>query len=139
MNLRIGTNLTLGLLATFMVVASLVFSTTLVGWLMLALAVVALVGVVQVGRSHAAVEQLVDAVTVVLGLWSLAASVAFAGATLKWLSFAEAVGFVVLALAGTTTAIALTLVRAQSEPRRASAQAVLAPLDKHPEGLGTVA
>ena len=139
MNLRIGTYLTLGLLATFMVVASLVFSTTLVGWLMLALAVAAMVGVVQVGRSRASAEQLVDAATVLVALWSLAASVAFGGATLKWLSFAGAAGFVVLALTGTASAIALAVVRRWSEPKSASGRPLPAPLDKHPERLETVA
>lgn len=139
MNLRIGTYLTLGLLATFLVVASLVFSTTLVGWLMIALAVVAMVGVVQVGRSRAAAEQLVDATTVLLALWSLAASVAFGGASLKWFSFAEAIGFVVLALAGTASAVALAVVRHWDEPRTVSGRPLPAPLDKRSEGLETVA
>lgn len=139
MNLRIGTYLTLGLLATFMVVASLVFSTTLVGWLMIALAVAAMAGVVQVGRSRAGAELLVDATTVLVALWSLAASVAFAGASLKWLSFAEAVGFVVLALAGTASAVALAVLQHLDQPKTAPGRPLPVSLDKRSEGLETVA
>ena len=139
MYLRIGTDLVLGLLATFMVVASLVFSAGLVAWLMVALAVLALVAMAQVGRSRAVAEQVIDAATVMLALWTLAASIAFSGTTLTWLSFGTAVGFSVLALAGTAAATVVALARKGSEAKEAPGQASSAPLVRRPERLGTAA
>jgi type IV secretory pathway VirB2 component (pilin) len=51
-------------------------------------------------RARGLVQRLLDAVTGALAIWSAVASVVFSGTTLTWLSFAEGVGFVGLAVLG---------------------------------------
>lgn len=99
---RVVSNVVLGFVAAFLVIASLVFTASVAGWLMfgVALAVLTLVGLAQLDRRARLAEHLVDAFTGTLAVWAAVASVVFAGATVTWLSFAEATGFVVLALAG---------------------------------------
>ena len=95
-------NITLGLAGAFMVAASLGFSASTTGWLMfgVALGIVALLGVAQLDVHRGLAQRALDGVTGTLALWSAVASVVFAGATVTWLSFAEAAGFVSLAVAG---------------------------------------
>jgi hypothetical protein len=111
-------NIVLALVAIFLIVASLVFSSAVTGWLMfgVALGVVALVGLAQLDRHVGVAGHVVDGLTGTLAIWATIASVVFAGTTVTWLSFAEAIGFVALAAAGTASAV-YGLVR-QSAARR---------------------
>jgi len=136
---RIGANIALALVATFMLVASLVFSSAQVGWSMIAFALLVLATVVGAGRGRALAEHVVDALMALLALWALAASLAFSGTTLMWLCFAEAVGFVVLALAGVASSTVVAIVTNSAEPQTAKSEVVAGPLGRHPEGLGTAA
>ena len=95
-------NTSLGLAGAFLVAASLGFSAGTAAWLMfgVALGIVALLGVAQLDRRRSLVQHALDGLTGSLALWAVVASVIFTGATVTWLSFAEAVGFVTLAVAG---------------------------------------
>lgn len=97
-------NISLGLAGAFLVAASLGFSAGTAAWLMfgVALGIVALLGVAQLDRRRGLVQHALDGLAGSLALWAVVASVIFtgAGATVTWLSFAEAVGFVTLAVAG---------------------------------------
>ena len=95
-------NISLGLAGAFMVAASLGFSAGIAAWLMfgVALGIVALLGVAQLDRRRGLVQHALDGLAGSLALWAVVASVIFTGATVTWLSFAEAVGFVTLAVAG---------------------------------------
>jgi hypothetical protein len=103
---RLFGNIALGLVAIFLIVASLVFSAGVAGWLMfgVALGVVALAGVAQLDRRARVAEHAIDGATGTLAIWATVASVVFAGTTVSWLSFAEAIGFALLALAGIAAA-----------------------------------
>jgi hypothetical protein len=103
---RLFANIVLGLVAIFLIIASLVFSAGVAGWLMfsVALGVVALTGVAQLDRRARLAEHAIDGATGTLAIWATVASVVFAGATVSWLSFAEAIGFVLLAFAGIAAA-----------------------------------
>lgn len=103
---RLVGNIVLALVAVFLIVASLMFGATVTGWLMfgVALGVVALVGLAQLDRHVGLPGHVVDGLTGALAIWATVASVVFAGPTLSWLSFAEAVGFVALAVAGAASA-----------------------------------
>lgn len=95
-------NISLGLAGAFLVAASLGFSAGTAAWLMfgVALGIVALLGVAQLDRRRGLVQHALDGLAGSLALWAVVASVIFTGATVTWLSFAEAVGFVTLAVAG---------------------------------------
>jgi len=131
MYLRIATKVVLGALGAFMVVASQVFSSGLAGWLMLIVAVFVFFGVAFDHSTNLA-GNLVDAATGLLALWSIAASAAFSGSTLKWLSFAEAAILIVLAIAGLVVLGAARLISSQAvdQPRSPSGGA-------SPSGGGT--
>ena len=73
-------------------------------WLALAIAiaVVLIVAVAQLDRSRGLLPRMLDGVVGVLGIWTIVASLIFAGPAVMWLSFAEALGFVGLAFTGLT-------------------------------------
>jgi asparagine N-glycosylation enzyme membrane subunit Stt3 len=102
MTARFVGNIALGLAGAFMVAASLGFSSNVTGWLMfgVALGIVALAGAAQLDSRRGLAQRVLDGVAATLALWSVVASVVFAGAVLTWLSFAEAAGLVGLAVAG---------------------------------------
>jgi hypothetical protein len=95
-------NISLGLAGAFLVAASLGFSAGIAAWIVfgIALGIVALLGVAQLDRRRGLVQHALDGLTGSLALWAVVASVIFTGATVTWLSFGEAVGFVTLAVAG---------------------------------------
>lgn len=101
MRTRFATNLLLGLAAGFVVVASQAFSATVTGWITfgIALGVLAGLGLSQLDRAGL-VHRALDAVTALLAVWTVVASVVFDGTALTWLSFAEGLGLVALAVAG---------------------------------------
>lgn len=96
------TNLGLGLVGALVVAASMAFSAGITGWLMfgVSLGVLTLLGLAQLDRGRGLVQRLLDAATSVLAAWAVVASVVFAGATVTWLTFAEAIGFVAFAVIG---------------------------------------
>jgi hypothetical protein len=102
MSVRFIGNIGLGLVGAAVVVASQAFSATVTGWVMfgVSLAVVALLGAAQLDRGRGLVQRLLDAGTGALALWAVVASAVFSGATVTWLTFGEAIGFVGLAVIG---------------------------------------
>ena len=90
-------------LCGFIVVASQAFSPSTTAWLAFAIGIgaVALAGVPFVAGARRGVLAL-DGVIGVLAVWTIVASLVFAGSLVQWLSFGEGVGFVALALAGLT-------------------------------------
>jgi hypothetical protein len=102
MGLRFVTNMLLMLAGGLIVVFSLAVSSVVTGWIAFALAIAIVVGLVaaQADRARPVGQRALDGVVGVLGVWTIIASVVFSGATLTWLSFAEGLGFVGLALVG---------------------------------------
>jgi hypothetical protein len=98
---RLAANIALALVAVFLIVASLVFSAAVAGWLMfsVALGVLALVGLAQLDRHASVVEHVLDGLTGTLAIWATVASVVFAGDVVTWGSFAYAAAFTTLAVA----------------------------------------
>lgn len=102
MSPRFLSNIVLALAGGFLVVASRVFAPGTVAWLALAigLGALALAGVVQLQRSRGILQRWLDAVSGGLAIWTAVAAMAYTGSVMTWLSFADALGFVGLALAG---------------------------------------
>jgi hypothetical protein len=102
MNFRFLTNVAVALVAGFVVVASQAFAIAVTGWVTfgVALGILALLGVSQLDQRRGTIQRSLDAIAGVLGVWTVVASVVFSGSTLMWLSFAEALAFVAIALAG---------------------------------------
>jgi hypothetical protein len=76
------------------------FSTTTTGWVIFGISLGALAVLPIVIQRAENGSMLVDVLTGLLALWSAVASVVFSGATLKWTSFADAIAFVVVGVAG---------------------------------------
>lgn len=102
MSARFITNLGLGLAGAVVVTASMAFGAYVTGWLMfgVALSVLTLLGLAQLDRGRGLVQRLLDAGTGTLAAWAVVASAVFAGATVTWLTFAEAIGFIAFAVVG---------------------------------------
>ena len=85
-------------------VASQAFSFSTTAWLAFAIAIAVLVitAVAQLDRGRGLIQRTLDGVIGALAIWTIIASLAFNGAVVMWLSFAEALGFVALAFAGMT-------------------------------------
>jgi len=104
MSTRYLSNLTLLLLGAFLVVVSQTFGVNTFMWLMLAGGIAALavsapaIALVSRGR----VQRSLDGLIAVLGIWTIVASVVFAGATVGWLGFASGLGLAALATIGLT-------------------------------------
>jgi len=100
MSLRFGLGTLYALAGGFLVVSSLTFAASTVGWLafgvgtgvtVLAAAALARTGVARSSYGYSA--------AFVVGLWSLIAALIFTGSTLTWLVFADAIVLVAIALA----------------------------------------
>ena len=103
MNSRFLTNVTLSVLGGFIVVASMVWSPTTFQWLMFGGGIVAVLLSASVFLSRRGLAQRsLDGVIGTLGVWTIIASLVFAGSAVTWLGFASGVAFVALALAGLT-------------------------------------
>jgi hypothetical protein len=102
MSQRFISNVVLAIAGAVVVVASQAFSSSLIGWLTFGVSLGALVllAVVQRDRARGRLQRMLDVATGALALWSAVASVVYTGTTLTWLSFGEAIGFVVLAVVG---------------------------------------
>jgi hypothetical protein len=102
MSPRFISNVALAVAGAVVVVASQTFTPSVTGWLTfgVSLGALALLAVVQLDRARGSVQRLLDAGTGTLALWSAVASVVFNGTTLTWLSLAEGIGFVALAMVG---------------------------------------
>jgi type IV secretory pathway VirB2 component (pilin) len=102
MSTRFISNIALALVSAVVLVASQAFRSGVTGWLTfgVSLGVLALAGVAQLDPMRGTVQRGLDAGTGALAVWAAVASVVFAGTTLTRLSFAEALGFVGLALTG---------------------------------------
>jgi hypothetical protein len=102
MSQRFISNVALAIAGAVVVVASQAFSSSLTGWLTfgVGLGALALLAVVQRDRARGRLQRMLDVATAALALWSAVASVVYTGTTLTWLSFSEAIGFVVLAVVG---------------------------------------
>lgn len=102
MSPRFISNLLLALAGALLVVASMSFSVATTEWIAfgIGLAVLAMVGIVQLDRGRGLPQRALDGLAGALGIWTVVASVIFTGVTLTWLSFGEGLGFAALALAG---------------------------------------
>jgi len=102
MSLRFLTNLGLMLAGGFLVIATQVFSSDVTGWLALGigLGILGAAGAAQLDRARGLVQRALDGIAGALAVWTVVASVVFTGATLTWITFGGALGFVALALAG---------------------------------------
>lgn len=101
MTSRFLSNLSLAILAGFLVVVSLALPISAAAWIMFGVGVVAvaLLGAAALpGRGMA--QRALDALIGILGAWTIVASLVFAGTTVMWLSFASGVGLVALAVIG---------------------------------------
>ena len=101
MNSRFLTNTVLAVLGAFTVVASIVWAPNTFMWLMLGAGILAttLAGGVAI-RGRGTAQRSLDATIGILGVWTIVASVVFAGSVVTWLGFASGGAFVVLALIG---------------------------------------
>jgi Trk-type K+ transport system membrane component len=101
-SVRFATNLLLALAGGFVVVESVAFASSVVGWVTLgvAIGILLVVAAAQLERVRGLPQRGLDAVVALLGCWTVIASVVFTGTALAWLSFAEGCGFVALAVVG---------------------------------------
>ncbi len=100
---RYLSNLALTLAAGFLVVAEFAFTLSTAAWLTFALGIgfVAISGFMLItGRSI--VQRAMGGVALLIGAWTIVASLVFAPATVMWLGFASAVALVALGVAGLT-------------------------------------
>jgi hypothetical protein len=102
MHARFITAVITGLTGGFVVAASQAFAAGTTAWLAFAvgLGLLVLAAVPVPFGDHGTAGLAVDAVTGLLAVWTVVASVVFSGELVKWLSFAEGAGFVLLALGG---------------------------------------
>jgi hypothetical protein len=102
MSQRFISNVALAIAGAVVVVSTQAFAPRTSGWVTfgVSLGALALLAMTQRGRAGERIQRLLDAGIALLALWSAVASVVYSGATLKWLSFAEGLAFVGLAVAG---------------------------------------
>jgi hypothetical protein len=102
MSQRFISNVALAVAGAVVVVASQSFTPSVTGWLTfgVSLGALALLAVVQLDGARGRFQRLLDAGTGALALWSAVASVVYTGTTQTWVSLAEGLGFVALALIG---------------------------------------
>lgn len=101
---RYLSNLALMLGAGFLVVATQAFAPGTVMWLTFAIAIGAtLIGTWMIfGPARTGYQRVIGGLVSVLGAWTIVASLVFAPATVLWLGFASALGFVALGVSGLT-------------------------------------
>jgi hypothetical protein len=99
---RFISNLALGLAGAVVVVSSQAFSSNVTGWVTfgVSLGALALLAVVERERIGDRAQMALDGGVGLLAIWSVVASVIYNGRTLTWLSLAEGLGYVALAVAG---------------------------------------
>lgn len=103
MNIRFFYNTLLSLGAGFLVVATQAFSPLTVAWLTFGVAAaITVAALTTVPRHVGLVQRVLSTLTVVLGAWTIVASLVFAPTTVVWLGFASAIAFVGLAVGGLT-------------------------------------
>jgi hypothetical protein len=101
---RYFTNVVIALLAGFVVVSTQVFAAPTVGWLTfgIAVAVLATSALAQLDRARGLVQRILDGALAIIATVLIVFSLVFTGTLVTWLAFAMALGFVAVALAGTT-------------------------------------
>lgn len=103
MNSRYLTNIALLIAGAFLVVTSQAFGVSVFMWLMLGVGALAvLLSGAVVARGRGVPQRSLDAIIGILGIWTIVASLVFAGAAVTWLGFASGAAFVALALIGLT-------------------------------------
>lgn len=104
MSTRFLTNALLALAGGFVVVASQGFAPASTAWLAFALGIliILIAALAQLDRSRGDVQRILDGTTMALGVVTVVFSLVFHGRTVAWLSFAEALGVVVIAATGLT-------------------------------------
>jgi hypothetical protein len=101
MSQRFISNVALAAAGAVIVVSTQAFASQTSGWVTFGVSLGALALLALANRHRAErIEWILDAEIALLALWSAAASVVYSGTTLKWLSFAEGLAFVGLAVAG---------------------------------------
>jgi hypothetical protein len=104
MSTRYLTNLVLALVGGFLLVASQAFAVAIFTWLMLAggIATIVVAAPGAMVGSRGDLQRGLDYMLILLGDWTIIASVVFGGVAITWLGFASGAALVVLALAGLT-------------------------------------
>lgn len=102
MGARFTSNLLIAVLGGALAACSLVFSPGVVRWMALgagcAAVVITLAGFAARGRG--AMQRSLDVFVVATGAWTIVASCAYAGSTLRWLSFSAGAALGLLAVSG---------------------------------------
>jgi hypothetical protein len=101
---RYFTNVVIALLAGLVVVGTQAFAAPTVAWLAfgIAVGVLATSSVAQLDRSRGLVQRIFDGAMAITATVLIVFSLVFTGTLVTWLAFALALGFVAIALAGTT-------------------------------------
>ena len=101
---RYVTSLVGGLFGGFVIVASQAFASGTTAWLAFAFGVglLILAPLPALWGDRAIVGSALDVVSGLLAIWTIVASLVFSGDVVKWLSFGEGAGFVLLAVGGLT-------------------------------------
>lgn len=104
MSTRYLSNIVLALVGGFLVVATQAFGTNVISWLAVGVAIAAIVLAVasQLDGSRGLAQRSLDLLVLALGAVTIVFSRVFGGTTVMWLSFAEALSFVGLAVTGLT-------------------------------------
>jgi len=104
MSTRFLTNGIIALAGGFLVVASQAFASATTGWVAfgIGIGVLAITCLVQADPSRGLVQRGIDGIVAIVSAWTIIASAVFDGATLKWLTMAESLALVALAVAGLT-------------------------------------
>src|SRR5262249_24969794 len=94
------TNGIIALAGGFLVVASQAFASATTGWVAFGIGIGVLVisCVAQADASRGPAQRGIDAMVAVVSAWTIVASVVFDGATLRWLTTAESLALVALAV-----------------------------------------
>ena len=102
MSQRFISNLALAVAGAVVVVSSQAFSSNVTGWVTfgVSLGALALLAVVERERIGDRAQMVLEAGIGLLAIWSVIASVIYNARTLTWLSLAEGLGYVALAVAG---------------------------------------
>jgi hypothetical protein len=100
---RYLSNLALGVLGAFLVVATFAFAVGTFATLMFAIAIAAtLVGLGMAAGIHDRAQRGIGALAAVVAIWTIVASLVFVPATALWLGFASALALAGLAIVGLT-------------------------------------
>ena len=103
MSTRYLSNLTLALIAGFVVVASQSFSSSVFTWLAFGAGVaIVAIALAEGARGRELVHRALAAVTAVVGAWIIVSSLVFSASTVVWLGFSAADAVVALAVIGLT-------------------------------------